>query len=87
MLDVKIRIGSANDEKPLFPECSEAEICTLYGVAILESGMESGKASVAMILETDEGEYVLAETSAEILRGIAKVLEGAEQRFKSKGEH
>jgi hypothetical protein len=41
-------------------------------VALLEGGMQSGKASVAIGLDIGEGRYVIAETSLELFLSAAR---------------
>lgn len=43
----------------------------LQRVCALSGGMESGKPSVALLVATDDGKYVLAETSMALFLGAA----------------
>ncbi len=54
------------------------EITTFY---IMEGGMTSGKTSVYLEANDQEGKLYAFVTSADIFRGMAGSLQGAEERF------
>jgi hypothetical protein len=87
MITTKIRIQSLEDAMNGMPaieginspnDYTEVELKT---VAILESGLTSGKTSIMFHFETGDGKKYIAQTSANMLRNIAGILQGAEARF------
>lgn len=89
MTTLDIRAARKTQKESNFPEITahnfEGEVL-LYGVSILEAGMVSGEASVGFILKTDDGKYFLAQTSAGIIKTLAKAIEGWEQNWKENPE-
>jgi hypothetical protein len=76
---ITIRIGAVGDP-PIFPEHSKATEGKIIGVSILEKGMESGKTSVGIFVETD-GKKSCVQLSADMLNGINSAVRGAVERF------
>lgn len=54
-------------------------------VARLPKGMESGKSSVSIRIDTEDGQVVWAETSLELFLMAAKIFVAAEERDAKKG--
>ena len=79
--DIRIQAKSDQDKGPLFPEISPKQNGKIIKMGILEAGMASGKTSVALIMEMDDGTHIAAETSAAIFLGMAAAVRGACQRF------
>jgi len=83
-LDVKIQtLEMAKNGEGVVPnsleDITEAKSMT---VGILEGGMQSGATSIMFCLDMPDGTVAMSQCSAKQLRALAKVLEGAEQRFK-----
>lgn len=87
MVKVKVKIQSLKDalagmvlvddmELQYSKESKDLTVC------ILEGGTVNGKTSLMFILKMPNGSYTHTEITAELFNGIAKALEGAEQRFK-----
>jgi hypothetical protein len=80
-----IKICARDSDDIAFPELTPENTISinseLYGVSILEGGMQSGKTSIGIVLQTEDGKFVLAQTSAAILSTLYHALLGAEQRF------
>jgi hypothetical protein len=76
-LDIKIvRFG---DEVP-WPEVDREQILhytDTMKVAVLEGGMSSGKPSVALRIDLDDGRTLIAETSLDLLIGVLATAHGA----------
>jgi len=81
----KIIIKRKSDSKPAFdiPQTAKLEVVDNLEMAIVEGGMKSGKASVGLHTVLPDGTHVVIETSAEIFKGLAAALAGAEERFKT----
>jgi hypothetical protein len=80
-----IRVCPKDQTETAFPELTRENTLSidaeLYGVSILEAGMQSGKTSIGIVLQMPDGKFVLAQTSAAILSMLYHALVGAEQRF------
>jgi len=85
MQTCNIKICPKDQTEPAFPELKPENTlladAELYGIAILQGGMQSGKTSIGIALKTPDGKFILAQTSAAILSTIYHALVGAEQRF------
>ena len=79
MLSIPVRIGALGDPV-LFPEHAEAKDASVLGFCILEGGMVSGKAAVALIVEVD-GKKGCVQMSAAMFHSLNSAVLGAEQRF------
>lgn len=82
-----IRINEVGDP-PSFPELSGklAHEGRLQHVAILQGGMESGRTSVSFFVTLPDGKVVLAQLSADLLKGVVSAINGAEERWKEAGK-
>lgn len=81
----KIVVCAEDNTDPAFPELTPDNTIDvrsqIYGMSILENGMVNGKTSIAIVIKTSDGKFVLAETSAAIFDMMHSALAGAEQRF------
>ena len=85
---ISIQINSLADAaqgKKCFEEFQNtpARELKLFGMAILEAGMESGKTSIMLIIPDKQlGENIVVQLSADHFEMMAAVLREARQRFK-----
>lgn len=86
MTSIKIQIqtlAEAAQGKVLFAELCNRKIVngTPITFGILEGGMQSGKASVGMHVELEDGSLVFFQLSGDTTLALADALKGANQRF------
>lgn len=86
MIHTNVVIREKEDETPALDlppgtEIIEADLATF---TILEKGMVGGNTSVGFHFVLPDGRHVLAQTSANIFRGMNDLLTGAEMRFADK---
>lgn len=76
MLDIKIlRVGDAAPMDGIDPSTViEARVDTAY---LIESGMQSGRPSVAFTMTLPDGRIVFAETTLRLLNGLMHAAHGA----------
>ena len=80
MPSLRIVIRRKDDNEPAFPELNieDTPEAHIYGSVILEHGMSSGKTSVGFVIEKQDGEKVLVQTSAAIIDALYHAIKGAE---------
>jgi hypothetical protein len=79
---VTIRIVSKDDPRPADIEgLKSAEVLEATHAVIVEGGMASGRASVALVLRGEDGKAYIAQTSLRIFDGLASAVKGAAARF------
>jgi len=79
---VNIKILAKDEQGPLFEglDASKMTESQITDVGILESGMESGKTSVGLLIPNGDG-HILVQMSAGQFEMIAAAVKGAAQRF------
>lgn len=82
MSSVDVRVVDVGGP-PAFPELIDKDMVngTLSRVAVLQAGMESGKASIGLLIDLPNGDVVFVQISAEMLDMINGVSVGARQRW------
>lgn len=80
MPNVRIIVKTKDDKEPALPSDKSIEV-DLESFIIREAGMQFGKSSVALHFKLPDGTDAIAQTSADIFRGMARSLKGAEERF------
>lgn len=82
MPNVNIIVHRKNDPDPaLHFDVKEVTMVRLEKMIIVEGGMESGKTSVAFILQDPDGKVLIAETSGALLHGMESALRGFELKL------
>lgn len=88
MIHTEVRIVEKGDSPPFKYTVADAKKlihCNLDRAAILQGGMESGKASVAFVVDLGNGEVAFIETSYTNFENMAAAFKGATIRW-SKGQ-
>ncbi len=83
MIDLKVY----TDGDGVWPDLKDALYHTgkKIEVARLPGGMKSGKSSVSIRIDTEDGQIVWTETSLELFLSAAKIFIAAEERDANKG--
>lgn len=85
MIHTEVRIVEKGDPPPFINFGEKVRRCNLDRAAILQGGMESGKASVAFVVDLGNGEVAFIETSYTNFENMAAAFKGATIRW-SKGQ-
>lgn len=60
------------DREPIWPDLKHFEEADKIAVAMLDGGMASGKPSIAIRLDMDDGRVIIAQTSARLFCTAAR---------------
>jgi hypothetical protein len=73
-LDLKLEPAIYPDGDGVYPDLKERgfEHGLLVGISALEAGMDTGRPSVMLRAETDDGKVILAETSLRLLSAAVR---------------
>lgn len=80
MKPIDARVVDVGDPPP-FEASAPLHKVELERFAVLEQGMQSGRASVAFVIQLPDGSTVFAETSARLFLSLAAITRGALQRW------